>query len=130
MAVLSSKSQTGHKQPGSHSACNVAQVRGGGGAGKDQGEARSDWVCHDSPGSWVLAVSSATCLLLFDNQSAVKLSLTTREVGKMVALWEEAEESMRGVGYGSVELLPWQSPASQVRGWGKFKRHRKMHQEQ
>lgn len=48
----------------------------------------------------------------------------------MVALWEEAEESMRGVGYGSVELLPWQSPASQLRGWGKFKRHRKMHQEQ
>lgn len=51
------------------------------------------------------------------NQSAVMLKLTTQEVGKMVALRVEAEEPERGLGYGSVDLLPWQSWASGVRGW-------------
>lgn len=35
----------------------------------------------------------------------------------MVALGIEAEEPERGMGHGSVDLLPWQSWASQVRSW-------------
>lgn len=51
------------------------------------------------------------------SQSAVMLKLTTQEVGKVVALGVETEEPERGLGYGSVDLLPWQSWASGVRGW-------------